>query len=193
MKNIILTMALVISSFVYAQVKIGDNVATLNANSLLELESTNKGVLFPRVALTGTTDATTVGTQVAGMTVYNTAATSDVTVGMYTSNGTKWLRLVADSATSLNVTAEQTGNYTALATDDIILTNYTTGSLWITLPTSGIPIGKKYYISNIGNNNVNFTNTLRGGAVAVIPAFMSGILMYVRNTVSGSWTIVSTQ
>lgn len=34
-----------------AQVKIGDNHETINAGSLLELESNNKGLMFPRVAL----------------------------------------------------------------------------------------------------------------------------------------------
>ena len=104
MKNIFLTVALTAGIMASAQVKIGDNVTTLNANSLLELESTNKGVLFPRVALTGTTDATTVGTQVAGMTVYNTAATNDVTAGMYTSNGTIWVKLGASAASTLYTT-----------------------------------------------------------------------------------------
>ncbi|WP_395627790.1 beta strand repeat-containing protein [Daejeonella sp.] len=93
MKNIYLSVILVVSSLVSAQVKIGDNVTSLNGNSLLELESTSKGVLFPRVALTGTTDATTVGTPIAGMTVYNTVTAGDVTPGMYTNDGTAWVKL----------------------------------------------------------------------------------------------------
>ena len=37
---------------VNAQMKIGDNPTTINSASLLELETTNKGFVFPRVALT---------------------------------------------------------------------------------------------------------------------------------------------
>ena len=55
-----------------AQVKIGDNPATNDANSLLELESTSKGFLIPRVTLN---DATTVAplsaTIPTGMLIYN--------------------------------------------------------------------------------------------------------------------------
>ena len=104
MKKILIIVALVAGLMVSAQVKIGNDVGNINANSILELESTNKGVLFPRVALTGTTDATTVGTQVVGMTVYNTATTSDVSPGMYTSNGTIWVRLDNVSASTLYTT-----------------------------------------------------------------------------------------
>ena len=193
MKKIFLTIALVAGMMVSAQVKIGDQVTTLNPNSLLELQSTNKGVLFPRVALTGTTSFAPLSAHVPGMTVYNTATTSDVKPGLYSNDGTQWLRLVADSATALNVTAEQTGSYTALATDDIILVNYNTGGLTVTLPTSGVSIGKKYYIINAGGNDCGFTNSLRGSSISLIPGGMSGILMYLGSTVSGSWTIITAQ
>jgi hypothetical protein len=52
-----------------AQIKLGDNPGTIDVNSLLELESTSKGLLFPRLtdaAMTGMT------TPPAGMVVYNT-------------------------------------------------------------------------------------------------------------------------
>ena len=186
MKNIFLTVALTAGIMASAQVKIGDNVTTLNANSLLELESTNKGVLFPRVALTSTTSFAPLSAHVEGMTVYNTATASDVKPGLYSNNGTQWLRLVADSATALNVTAEQTGSYTALATDEIILFNNSTPSgITLTFPTSGIPVGKRYYVSNMGSADVgiNVASPLREG-VTVIPALGSFIYMYIGNV---SW------
>ncbi len=40
------------SLYSYSQVKIGDNPGTIDPNSLLELESTAKGLLAPRVTLT---------------------------------------------------------------------------------------------------------------------------------------------
>ena len=55
MKIIFLTLAILIGLISSAQVKIGDYVTNVNDSSLLELESVNKGVLFPRVALTSTT------------------------------------------------------------------------------------------------------------------------------------------
>jgi hypothetical protein len=150
MKKIFLTIALVAGMMVSAQVKIGDQVTILNPNSLLELQSTNKGVLFPRVALTGTTDATTVGTQVAGMTVYNTAAISDVTAGMYTSNGTIWVKL-GSSSTALNITVPTTDNYTVQETDSVIY-RAITSSATITFPST-LTAGKVFYIANTGSTS----------------------------------------
>lgn len=56
-----------------AQVKIGDNPTVINKGSILELESANKGLLFPRVNLINTTtwSLAASSTPVAGMMVYN--------------------------------------------------------------------------------------------------------------------------
>lgn len=56
-----------------AQVKIGDNSNTINANSILELESTNKGILIPRVSLTNINTSAPLTNDVGDATlVYNT-------------------------------------------------------------------------------------------------------------------------
>lgn len=99
MKKIFLTLAILAGIISSAQVKIGDNVTTLDANSLLELESTNKGVLFPRVALINTTSSDPLTAHVAGMVVYNTATTGDVTTGMYANDGAKWVKMGFNSGT----------------------------------------------------------------------------------------------
>ena len=118
-------MALAIGLMASAQVKIGANPTIINAASLLELENSTtskQGFLLPRVSLVNTTTPTLDGgLNVEGMTVYNIATAGDVTPGLYTNDGTKWVKVGATAA--LNITAEQTGNYTALATDDIILFN----------------------------------------------------------------------
>jgi hypothetical protein len=73
-----------------AQVKIGDNPNSINANSLLELESTNKGLLAPRVAISDVNSASPLTAPVsAGMIVYSTGGA--VTDGFYFWNGSKWL------------------------------------------------------------------------------------------------------
>ncbi|TCC91740.1 hypothetical protein EZ428_08265 [Pedobacter frigiditerrae] len=56
-----------------AQVKVGDNPTEINKGSLLELESSNKGLLFPRVNLTNTTtwSLAAASTPVAGMILTN--------------------------------------------------------------------------------------------------------------------------
>ena len=56
-----------------SQVKIGQNPTEINKGSILELESANKGLLFPRVSLTNTT-------------TWSLAASSVPTAGMISIN-----------------------------------------------------------------------------------------------------------
>lgn len=166
MKKIFLTLALTAGIMASAQVKIGDNVTTLNANSLLELESTSKGVLFPRVTLTGTTDATTVGAHVAGMTVYNTATAGDVTPGMYTNNGAAWVKLGAASTTSGPLYGKTIRTVSAgpivWASGDIsilLLTGYTGN---IVLPSASANPNRVVGINNRSGSTRAFDNTAGG-------------------------------
>ena len=50
MKYIILCSSLFFYSFVFTQVKIGDNPNTIDASAILEIESTDKGLLMPRLS-----------------------------------------------------------------------------------------------------------------------------------------------
>ncbi len=94
MKTILLTLSVSFQLFIFAQVKIGDNHENLNSNSLLELESTNKGILMPRLALTSTSSFAPLASHVAGMLVYNTATANDVQPGLYINDGTRWISMV---------------------------------------------------------------------------------------------------
>jgi hypothetical protein len=77
-----------------AQVKITDGaVLTLDANSLLELESTNKGLLIPRMAINDINLAAPLTAPVpAGMLVYSIGGA--VTDGFYYWNGSQWKKFV---------------------------------------------------------------------------------------------------
>jgi len=95
MKKVYLILLGFVGFYASAQVKIGDNptVPHPSGSALLEMESTNKGLLLPRVALTTTTAFAPLSAHVAGMTVYNTATAGDVVPGFYYNDGTKWARL----------------------------------------------------------------------------------------------------
>jgi len=102
MKRIILFVCLwaCTTLYLYSQVKIGDNPGTINPNSLLELESTTKGLMAPRVTLTNLTSALPLTAPVpTGMWVYNTGGS--LTNGFYYWNGTAWV-LMSSSATGRN-------------------------------------------------------------------------------------------
>ena len=96
-KNLLLFGLLTAAFSACAQAKFGDNNSTINSNSLVEMESTNKGLLLPRLALTGIVQASPLSAHIAGMTVYNTAtagtAPNNVTPGLYYNDGTQWVRI----------------------------------------------------------------------------------------------------
>jgi hypothetical protein len=96
---VIFSIAICFGQGVSAQIKIGNNPTTMNANAVLEIESVNKGLLLPRLALSSTSSPSPMISFTYGMLVYNTATQNDVTPGMYYSDGVKWLKMVAGSFT----------------------------------------------------------------------------------------------
>ncbi len=83
-----------------AQVAVTTDGSSPNSNAMLEIKSTNKGLLPPRIALTSTSSASPLSSHVEGMMVYNTATAGDVTPGFYYNNGTAWVRLSGGSSSS---------------------------------------------------------------------------------------------
>ncbi len=100
MKKIYLGFAFtLLTTLGFAQTKIGvaganTNTPDVNADAILELDATNKGLLLPRLALEKTTDAKPLDAHVAGMTVYNTSTINDVVPGFYYNDGAKWQQMV---------------------------------------------------------------------------------------------------
>jgi len=95
-------------TFSFAQnVAINADATLPNSSAMLDVKSANKGLLIPRVALTGTADATTIPSPATSLMVYNTTAagtgTTAVVAGYYYWNGTAWVRLVG-STTPTNST-----------------------------------------------------------------------------------------
>jgi hypothetical protein len=80
-----------------AQVAINTTGAVPNASSMLDVTSTNTGILIPRIALTATNAAGPVTAPATSLLVYNTATAgaspNNVTPGYYYWNGTAWVRL----------------------------------------------------------------------------------------------------
>ncbi len=99
MKNLITILILSFSFSTFAQTGIG--TTSPNSNAQLEVASTTKGFLPPRVALTSTTSASPLAAHVAGMVVYNTATAGDVTPGLYVNTGAVWEKQVGGTATTL--------------------------------------------------------------------------------------------
>ncbi|MBK8109554.1 MAG: hypothetical protein IPK46_04030 [Saprospiraceae bacterium] len=84
----VLAVLLLAPVFVFAQQNVGIGTTTPNANAILDINSSNKGQLVPRLSLTNTTAASPLSGFVAGMVIYNTATAGDVTPGYYGCDGT---------------------------------------------------------------------------------------------------------
>ncbi len=102
-KYYFLVLIVLMQVSVRAQMKIGNNPTNLNSASLLELESTNKGFVFPRVSLTNVTSSSPLpGTLLTGTVVFNTNAsvTNGNGVGLYVWTGSAWQSLAMNLSTS---------------------------------------------------------------------------------------------
>ncbi|MDD4310316.1 MAG: hypothetical protein PHO32_08050, partial [Candidatus Cloacimonetes bacterium] len=104
MKRIILLcMSLIVAFGIYAQsVGINTDGSQPDGSAMLDIKSTSKGLLVPRIALTGSSDATTVSSPATGLLIFNTATASGVTPGYYYNSGTSgspsWTRLITSVA-----------------------------------------------------------------------------------------------
>ncbi|SEM57723.1 hypothetical protein SAMN05421856_104280 [Chryseobacterium taichungense] len=87
--------------------QVGIGTSSPDASAALDVTSTNKGFLPPRVALNSKTDTSTISSPTAGLLVYNTGTGTLKSSGMYYWDGSQWTSLKGDggasSATDLNI------------------------------------------------------------------------------------------
>ncbi|WP_420153875.1 hypothetical protein [Siphonobacter sp.] len=168
--------ALFTSSTLMAQVKIGDNPTVINAGSALEVESTNKGLLMPRISLTSTTTWGLLGTPAAGMHVYNTntGITAGSTtypalaakIGEYYWDGNGWVGLAPTQRNTVVTSWPQTAGVTlnvpanlpsgGCPTCNVNINQ--TGTFSITNPTNDVVIDVVNF-SSVSNHNGNVVMT----------------------------------
>lgn len=184
MKNLILVVVLFLANVLSAQVKIGNNPGTINANSILELESTDKGFLPPRVALNSVSTVTPLtGTVPSGMLVFSSGGA--LPDGYYFWNSTEWKLLATDK---LNVVTK-TANATLTKTETFVLAS---NDISITLPVvAASDNGLAITVKNNGSHTDLITVAGSGGATidgktdSRLTRYMSGT--YVAS--GGSWKL----
>lgn len=131
MAQVLLAVALLLAIVASAQAQnVGINAdgTSPDASAMLDIKSADKGLLIPRVALTGTTSASPVVSPVASLLVYNTATAGDVTPGYYFWNGTAWVALVNTSTLQglINTTGDLNVNGTLGVSGNTTLSTMTT-------------------------------------------------------------------
>ena len=144
MIKLTLLLLLCMPFFMFSQVGIGTN--TPNSSSALDVTATNKGILPPRIALTGTNDVSTITSPANGLLVYNTATAgtspTNVSPGFYYFESGKWQRII---------------NQQPNATVNFSTANPNSGSPTFTPNT---PASSNYiYVSSIDNSQWTWNGT----------------------------------
>jgi hypothetical protein len=102
-------------------VGINSDGSSPDASAMLDIKSTTKGFLPPRIALTAINSASPVTTPAAGLLVYNTAtagtAPNNVVPGYYYWNGTAWMVLVSSPVYTVGLNTAL-GGYVFFVTPD---------------------------------------------------------------------------
>ena len=160
MKKLILFLCF-ISSGLYAQTGIG--TTTPNASAKLDVYSTNKGFLPPRVILTSVTDATTIASPAEGLLVYNLGSVG-LQAGYYYWNGANWATIATATSAGNGVTATNLVNLYAkgysTALGDIAHPN----GYSFTVPVSGRYL---FDFSSTGFSNATITYKVRQGTTDI--------------------------
>ncbi|UPZ17973.1 hypothetical protein [Flavobacterium humidisoli] len=102
MKKTTLICFIMLSSFCYSK-NSGIGTDNPNLSSKLEIVSSDKGILIPRVSLINSLDTTTISNgNVNSLLIFNTSSLSDVTPGFYFWYGSKWNKLITDSSLAVS-------------------------------------------------------------------------------------------
>lgn len=109
LKTLLIAIAILASYTLTAQVAVTTDGSSAAGSAMLDVKSTDKGMLIPRVALTGTTDVTTISSPAVSLLVYNTATAGDVTPGFYYWNGTAWTPMAGSSSSGTHYVGELYG------------------------------------------------------------------------------------
>lgn len=188
--SLFLTLLFIIcfGSFVFSQnVGINATGATPDASAMLDIVSSNKGILLPRIALTGATDVTTISSPTTSLMVYNTATAgtspNNVIPGYYYYNGTKWIAIKSPTTQdvvvlSYNLAAGTDGGAT-------VATTWTTRALNTEVldPSNICTLTSNQFTLPAGTYSISFVQTYLS-ASGVRQQFRSRI----RNITSGSTT-----
>jgi hypothetical protein len=131
MKKIVIAVLILMALQMHAQTGIG--TTTPNASAKLDVYSTNKGFLPPRVTLASVSDATTITSPAEGLLVYNLGS-SGLQSGYYYWNGANWATIATATSAGNGVSAmDMVKLYDGVGNAATINTN----GVAFSVPTSG--------------------------------------------------------
>jgi hypothetical protein len=106
----------------FAQTGIG--TSSPDASAKLDVSSTNKGFLPPRVTLTSGTDNSTIPNPATGLLVYNTGNNPNLVAGYYYWNGSSWATIATATGSGVSASyargSRTSGQTTGLSTNGLV-------------------------------------------------------------------------
>jgi hypothetical protein len=134
------------------------------SGAMLDVKSTNKGLLPPRVSLISITDVATIPSPTAGLIVYNTNAsiTNGQGIGYYYWDGTTWVHFEGSGQALKLSTVSLSANTALLKTNNMV---FATGNITLTLPAvTAADNGLQISVKNVGTSADLVTVQGNGGA-----------------------------
>ncbi|XMO87919.1 hypothetical protein AAFN75_06415 [Algibacter sp. AS12] len=170
-KHSSILLALLMTLISYSQMGVGTTFPDESAQ--LDVVSSDKGILIPRVKLQHSTDTATISANLLdnplSLLVYNTTPSGDLIEGYHYWNGSKWLKLITsdDSLEAVTTLIDNTdGTFTYTSENNTQTTFNANGNL-------------------IDNNNGTFTYTNAANTVTTFDAKLTS----VEDNTDGTYTI----
>lgn len=174
--------------------------APANASAILDVSSTSKGILVPRVALTGTGDLATIPGAATSLLIYNTATVSNVTPGYYYWNGAAWTKVVTGTAWSLTGNSGTSASTNFIGTTDNVplvfkVNNQKAGlidvaaNLFLGLEAGNVSTGNEN--TGLGHFALN-SNTIGSDNTGVGTYSLASNADGAGNTATGAWSLTFT-
>jgi hypothetical protein len=108
----------------YAEAQTGIGTTTPEASAKLDVTSSNKGFLPPRITLTSLTDITTIPNPATGLLVYNTGNNVGLVAGFYYWNGSSWATIATATGSGVSASyargSRTTAQTTGLSTNGLV-------------------------------------------------------------------------
>ena len=179
----------------------GIGTTTPDPSAKLDVNSTNKGFLPPRVTLTSTTDITTIPNPVTALLVYNTGNNVNLSAGYYYWSGTAWTKIgnngsiLASNAVTVSATGTAPTSGTRTIDKTFAVDNGVTKTITLQLSYEGLGVGSGDYLISLPagitfNTNAGYNPTYTGIAWSPNVSVMAPYLIPMQGGIvfAGAWS-----
>jgi len=168
---------LLLASYTFAQTGIG--TSTPHASAKLDVSSTDKGFLPPRMTVV---QRGAIPTPAAGLMVYQT----DGTAGLYYYSGTAWIYIINSLTNVLQVANGGTGTNTSTGTGSVVLNTNST------LISPNISSGGATFLGSSSGSTTFKASAVAGTTTITLPPTTGTLALYSDIMSEPNWTSAGT-